>query len=112
MMRHALPGESTEDPEEFVGNDEAQEGSRRDQRATTCSLGRRPDRLRSRQTSRLRFARDVGVEGESDALICEPGRNPLDLAHESAGVHQIKELGTGQQTSLDVGDEDLFARVV
>jgi hypothetical protein len=46
IMHNALPGESTEDPEEPVGNDEGQEGSRKDHRATTCFLGRRPSRLR------------------------------------------------------------------
>jgi hypothetical protein len=46
LMHNALPGESTEDPEEPVGNDEGQEGSRKDHRATTCSLGRLPSRLR------------------------------------------------------------------
>lgn len=45
---------------------------------------------------------DGGVEGESDALICEPGWNPLNLPHQSTGVHQTEELDEGQQTSLDV----------
>lgn len=44
--------ENTEDPEEPVGNDEGQEGSREDHRATTCSLGRQLDRSRLQQEPR------------------------------------------------------------
>jgi hypothetical protein len=39
-----IAGGNTEDPEEPVGNDEGQEGSREGYRATTCSLRHRPDR--------------------------------------------------------------------